>query len=37
MNLVWGLVVTVVVTAMAVALMLFVRRRSPEGSRFSDG
>src|SRR5829696_8079966 len=37
MNLVWGLLVTVVVTAMAVALMLFVRRRSPEGSRFSDG
>jgi hypothetical protein len=37
MNLVWGLLITVVATAVAVAAMLFVRRRAPEGSYFQDG
>jgi amino acid transporter len=37
MNLVWAAVIVVVVTAVAVAAMLFVRRRAPEGSYFSDG
>ncbi len=37
MNLVWAAVIVVVVTAVAVAAMLFVRARAPEGSYFSDG
>jgi hypothetical protein len=37
MYIVWASVVVVVVTAVAIAAMLFVRRRSPEGSRFKDG
>jgi len=37
MNLVWAAAIVVVVTAVAVAAMLFVRRRAPEGSYFSDG
>ena len=37
MNLVWGFLITVGVTAVAVAAMLFVRRRAPEGSYFQDG
>ena len=37
MNVLLGLVVTLVVTAIAVAAMLVVRRRAPEGSRFTDG
>ena len=37
MNLVWGLLITVAATAIAVAAMLFVRRTAPEGSYFSDG
>ena len=37
MNLVWGLLITVGATAVAVAAMLFVRRRAPEGSYFQDG
>src|SRR3954470_412659 len=37
MNLVLGLVVVVVVTAIAVTAMLLVRRRAPEGSYFTDG
>src|SRR3954447_22845845 len=37
MNLVWGLLITVAVTAVAVAAMLFVRRRAPEGGYFQDG
>ena len=37
MNIVWGFLVTVGVTALAVAAMLLVRRRAPEGSYFKDG
>ncbi|HET6668305.1 MAG TPA: hypothetical protein VFG98_13595 [Intrasporangium sp.] len=37
MNLVWGALVLMGVTAVAVAAMLFVRRGAPEGSYFSDG
>jgi hypothetical protein len=37
MNIVWGLTVVVVVTAIAVVAMLLVRTRAPEGSYFSDG
>ena len=37
MNLVWGLVVVVVVAAIAVAAMLGVRSWAPEGSYFADG
>jgi hypothetical protein len=36
-NLVWGLLITVAATAIAVAAMLLVRRTAPEGSRFTDG
>ena len=37
MNLVWAAVVVLAVVAVAVTAMLFVRRRAPEGSYFSDG
>ena len=37
MNILLGLVVTLVVTAITVAAMLLVRRRAPEGSYFTDG
>ncbi len=37
MNLVWGALVVVAVTAIAVTAMLVVRRSAPEGSYFSDG
>jgi hypothetical protein len=37
MNLFWAALVIVVTTALAVAAMLIVRRRAPEGSRFTDG
>ncbi|WP_028660049.1 DUF4239 domain-containing protein [Nocardioides insulae] len=37
MNVVLGLLLAVATTAVAVAVMLLVRRRAPEGSRFSDG
>ena len=37
MNLVWGLLILIAAVALAVAAMLFVRRRAPEGSYFSDG
>jgi len=37
MNLALGALVTIAVTAVAVAAMLLVRRRAPEGSYFSDG
>lgn len=37
MNLVWGFLITAVITAFAVAAMLIVRRRAPEGSYFQDG
>lgn len=37
MNLVWGALVIAATAALAVGAMLFVRRRAPEGSYFSDG
>lgn len=37
MSLVWAGLVVVVVTALAIATMLLVRRRAPAGSRFEDG
>ena len=37
MNLVWGALVVAVVAGAAIATMLTVRRRAPEGSFFSDG
>ena len=37
MNLLVGLAVVLVVTSVTVAAMLFVRRRAPEGSYFTDG
>jgi hypothetical protein len=37
MNLIWGLLITIAVTAVAVAAMLLVRRRAPAGSYFQDG
>jgi hypothetical protein len=37
MNLVWGALIILAAAAIAIAAMLFVRRRAPEGSYFSDG
>ena len=37
MNLFWAVFILVVVVAPAVGAMLFVRRRAPEGSYFTDG
>ena len=37
MNVVWGALIVVVVTASTVSAMLLVRRRAPKGSYFSDG
>jgi Protein of unknown function (DUF4239) len=37
MNIVWGLLITAGAIAVTVSAMLFVRRRAPEGSYFSDG
>lgn len=37
MNLVLACVITAVASGVAIALMLIVRRRAPEGSRFTDG
>ena len=37
MNLVWGALVVLAVTAVAVTAMLLVRRTAPEGSYFTDG
>lgn len=37
MNLVWAALIVATVTALAVAAMLLVRRRAPEGSYFADG
>ena len=37
MNLLWGMLIIVAVATIAVAAMLLVRRRAPEGSYFSDG
>jgi len=36
-NLVWALLITLAVAGIAVAVMLLVRRRAPEGSYFTDG
>jgi Protein of unknown function (DUF4239) len=36
-NLLWGFLITAGATAVAVAAMLVVRRRAPEGSYFKDG
>jgi hypothetical protein len=36
-NVVWGLLITLAVTAVAVTVMLLVRRRAPVGSYFTDG
>src|SRR5262245_16930900 len=37
MNIVWGVLITAGACAVTVSAMLFVRRRAPEGSFFSDG
>jgi hypothetical protein len=37
MNIVWGFLITAGAVAVTVSAMLFVRRRAPEGSYFSDG
>ena len=37
MNLFWAILITTAVTAVAIACMLLVRRRAPEGSYFQDG
>jgi len=37
MNIVIGFAITIVITALAIAAMLFVRRGAPEGSYFTDG
>ena len=37
MSDVWAAVIVVAVTALAIAAMLFVRRRAPQGSYFEDG
>jgi hypothetical protein len=37
MNVLWGVLVTLAVTAVTVGAMLLVRRRAPEGSYFTDG
>jgi hypothetical protein len=37
MSLAWGLVILVVADTIAIGAMLFVRRRAPEGSYFTDG
>src|SRR6478752_1490492 len=37
MSIVWGSLIVVTVAAIAIAAMLYVRRRAPEGSYFADG
>ena len=37
MNLLWSVLITLAVTAVAITAMLLVRRRAPEGSYFQDG
>ena len=37
MNVLWGFLITAGATAVAVTVMLLVRRRAPEGSWFQDG
>jgi hypothetical protein len=36
-NIIWGALIVIVVTAITVSAMLLVRRRAPEGSYFTDG
>jgi hypothetical protein len=36
-NVVWGALITIAVSAAAIAAMLLVRRRAPEGGYFADG
>jgi hypothetical protein len=37
MNLLWGILIVVVADGLAIAAILLVRRRAPEGSYFTDG
>ena len=37
MNLVWGVLLTLAVAALAITAMLLVRRKAPDGSYFNDG
>ena len=37
MNVLWGFLITAGATAVAVTVMLLVRRRAPDGSWFQDG
>jgi hypothetical protein len=37
LNLLWGALIVLATSGAAIAVMLFVRRRAPEGSYFSDG
>ena len=37
MNILWASLITAAVAGMAVAAMLLVRRRAPEGGYFEDG
>ena len=37
MNVVWGVLITLAVSAAAIAALLLVRRRAPEGGYFADG
>src|SRR5437763_17129442 len=37
MNLVWGFFIVLASAALAIAVMLLVRRRAPEGGYFNDG
>jgi hypothetical protein len=37
MSLIWGIAIVAVADAVAITAMLFVRRRAPEGSFFTDG
>ena len=37
MTIVWGIVIVIVVAAVAIAAMLLVRRHAPDGSYFEDG
>ena len=37
LNILWGVLISVAVAAVAIGVMLFVRARAPEGSYFTDG
>jgi hypothetical protein len=37
MSLLWSIVILIAVNVATIAAMLLVRRRAPEGSRFTDG